>query len=159
MKPVILTDDERDLLREWPRFVEDVIVDPAYGVQGIREQRGSGGGFGRNFHVGGNRITATWSHYEVLERYGPNPDRPHLEGTVKHMRIDDPHREVHITLPRLQRWAEQLPDSIRRRAFAARHPDTRDRDELRRIALEAIDLGIAVTPPAGEQLDLFGEVA
>ncbi|QCG77652.1 hypothetical protein HOV42_gp69 [Gordonia phage Fairfaxidum] len=145
---VTLTTDERDLLREWPRFVETCLASPV-GAQRIRDSRSSGGGFGRNYHIDRGKLIGTWCRYEVVARF---TDGPH-KGQPARLRFDPPHREVSITLTRLQKWADQLPATYRDQAAAFHQPDTRDLDALRHLALEALDHD----QPA--QLDLFQEVS
>ncbi|QDF17165.1 hypothetical protein JZX82_gp70 [Gordonia phage William] len=147
---VTLTDDERDLLREWPRFAEICLVSPD-GARRIRESCSSGGGFGRNYRIDSGKLIGTWCRYEVAATFGTDA-RPDLVGQPARLRFDPPHREVSITLARLQRWADQLPATYRDQAAAFHHPDTRDLDALRHLALEALDHD----QPA--QLDLFQEV-
>ena len=60
-----LSADERDLLREWVHIIAPVIANPSEECRRLRESRRSGGGFGRNYEVTGQRFTGTWAHYEV----------------------------------------------------------------------------------------------
>ncbi|MBR7191696.1 hypothetical protein [Gordonia sp. SCSIO 19800] len=133
-----LTADEVDLLREWPRFAEACIVSPD-GSRRIRESCASGGGFGRNYEINGGRLIGTWCRYEVVETFGPDA-RPDLVGRPARLHFNPPHREVSITLSRLQKWADQLPGTFRERAIVLYHPKTRDLDALHRVTLEALDL-------------------
>ncbi|WP_288816714.1 hypothetical protein [uncultured Gordonia sp.] len=130
-----LSADERDLLREWAHIIGPVIANPDEEVRRLRESRRSGGGFGRNYDVTGNRLTGTWACYDVVDRFATGPHA----GQPSRLRFDPPHREVSITLTRLHRWADALPTELRERARAAWATRTRDLPALTEIALEAID--------------------
>ena len=115
---LVLTADERDLLRDAHRVIAPIVAtsDMADNVRATM----SGGGNGRFSHrVRGNRLTGWW----------PSQWKPE--------------REVSITLTRVRKWADSLPDELRARALVAWrvYPvDTRDIPKLYRITLEAIDL-------------------
>lgn len=131
-----LSADERDLLREWVHIIAPVIANPSEECRRPRESRRSGGGFGRNYEVTGQRFTGTWAHYEVTGRFTTGPQA----GEPSRLRFDPPHREVSITLARLGRWADALPAELRERAQHAWATRTRNQTALTAIALEAIDL-------------------
>lgn len=81
-----LSADERDLLREWVHVIAPVIANPGEECRRLRESRRSGGGFGRNYEVTGQRFTGTWAHYEVTDRFTtgpPTPDNPHACGSSR----------------------------------------------------------------------------
>lgn len=131
-----LSADERDLLREWVHIIAPVIANPGEECRRLRESRRSGGGFGRNYEVTGQRFTGTWAHYEVTDRFTTGPHA----GQPSRLRFEPPHREVSITVARLRRWAEALPAELRERAQHAWATRSRNLTALTAIALEAIDL-------------------
>ena len=131
-----LSADERDLLREWVHIIAPVIANPGEECRRLRESRRSGGGFGRNYEVTGQRFTGTWAHYEVTDRFTTGPHA----GQPSRLRFEPPHREVSITLTRLRRWADALPAELRERAHHAWATRSRNLTALTANALEAIDL-------------------
>lgn len=130
-----LSADERDLVREWVHIIAPVIANPGEECRRLRESRRSGGGFGRNYEVTGQRFTGTWAHYEVTDRFTTGPHA----GQPSRLRFEPPHREVSITLTRLRRWAEALPAELRERAHHAWATRSRNLTALTAIALEAIN--------------------
>lgn len=133
-KSVVLSTDERDLLREWVHLVEVVLGDPPGGVDHLRASMAGGGGFGRNYQIRRGRINATWAHYDVVERFGPDA-RPDLVGQPKKLAFHPPHRRVSMPLTRLQKWAEGLPPELHWRMAQDRNQRAR-----RAVALEALQL-------------------
>ncbi|QFG09693.1 hypothetical protein PBI_PIPP_69 [Gordonia phage Pipp] len=127
-----LTADERELLREAHRVIAPIVANSGM-TDHVRTSM-CGGGNGRfSYQVRGNKLTGWWP-----SQWHPN------------------RREVSITLTRVQKWADSLPDELRARALVAWrvYPvNTRDIPALYRITLEAIGLD----QPA--QLDLFQEVS
>lgn len=130
-----LTADERELLREAHRVIAPIVA-----TSGMTEHvRASlrGGGNGRfSYEVRGGKLTGWW----------PTQWKPE--------------REASITLTRVQKWADSLPDELRARALVAWrvYPvNTRDIPALYRITLEALDLQARPQPTPGQQLDLFQE--
>ncbi|AOE44010.1 hypothetical protein SEA_DELIAN_70 [Gordonia phage Delian] len=128
---LVLTDDERDLLREAHRVIAPIVA--TSGMTDHVRTSMSGGGNGRfSYAVRSNKLTGWWPTQW------------------------NPEREVSITLTRVQKWADSLPNELRARALVAWrvYPvNTREIPALYRITLEAI----ALDQPA--QLDLFQEVS
>ncbi|QDF16239.1 hypothetical protein SEA_MALACHAI_66 [Gordonia phage Malachai] len=113
-----LTADERDLLREAHRVIAPIVA--TSGMTDHVRTSMSGGGNGRfSYRVRGNKLTGWWPTQW------------------------NPERETSITLTRVQKWADSLPDELRARALVAWrvYPvNTRDIPALYRITLEAIGL-------------------
>ncbi|QXN74974.1 hypothetical protein SEA_POSH_66 [Gordonia phage Posh] len=118
MTPLVLTVDEIDLLRNAHRVIAPIVATSGM-VEHVRTSL-CGGGNGRfSYEVRGNKLTGWW----------PNQWKPE--------------REVSISLTRVRKWADSLPDELRARALVAWrvYPvDTRDIPKLYRITLEALDL-------------------
>lgn len=133
---LVLTADERDLLRDAHRVIAPIVATSDM-ADNVRTTMSSGGNGRFSHRVRGNRLTGWW----------PTQWKPQ--------------REVSITLTRVQKWADSLPDELRARALVAWrvYPiNTRDIPALYRITLEAIDLQERPRPTPGQQLDLFQEV-
>ncbi|QAX92868.1 hypothetical protein KNU39_gp57 [Gordonia phage Mutzi] len=113
-----LTADEVDLLRDAHRIIAPIVATSSM-TDHVRSTM-CGGGNGRFcYEVRGNKLTGWW----------PSQWKPE--------------REASITLTRVRKWADSLPDDLRARALVAWrvHPvNTRDIPALYRITLEAIDL-------------------
>ncbi|QLF84207.1 hypothetical protein SEA_PYTHEAS_67 [Gordonia phage Pytheas] len=118
MTPLVLTVDEIDLLRNAHRVIAPIVATSEM-VEHVRTGL-CGGGNGRfSYEVRGNKLTGWW----------PTQWKPE--------------REVSISLTRVRKWADSLPDELRARALVAWrvYPvDTRDIPKLYRITLEALDL-------------------
>ena len=118
MTLLVLTVDEIDLLRNAHRVIAPIVATSGM-VDHVRSSL-RGGGNGRfSYEVRGGKLTGWW----------PTQWKPE--------------REVSISLTRVRKWADSLPDELRARALVAWrvYPvDTRDIPKLYRITLEALDL-------------------
>lgn len=157
--PVMLTDDEQFLLAHLSCDVGRLIATPAAAISAFRDGHCSGGGGGWEYRFTKKGIEITLYEWLINTRFDPGwcprdcerKDTHAADGFqhVKNWRRGRVELQATITYGRLQRWAEQLPQDIRDRALIAWRTwpeNTRDLAELRRIALEALQLSATRLP-------------
>lgn len=117
MPPVILTDDECDLLAALPGLmIGNVVADPDDGVRRIRTGCPSGGYIDYSYKSDGRKLTRTW--YDATPAAGPD-GRPLTYPSGQIIRWEcTAVREVAISLVRLQTWGEAISEEIRERSRA-----------------------------------------
>ncbi|MFV8141976.1 hypothetical protein ACNQR7_30805 [Mycolicibacterium senegalense] len=117
MPPVILTDDECDLLAALPELmIGNVVADPEDGVRRIRTGYPSGGYIDYSYESDGRKLTRFW--YDATPAAGPD-GRPLTYPSGRIMRWERTAvREVAISLVRLQKWGEAISEETRERSRA-----------------------------------------
>lgn len=145
-----MTTPERMLLRRIPIEVGMCIAAPGYGVDQLRLSHHASGGHGFNLECGPSSMIGRW--HEWLEDAWRENGKPYR---WRHGRLL---REVRISYPRLQKWAESLPADVREQALHwwQTSPEyTRDLDKLQELALAQL----ADPEPVQEAPDLLSLLA
>ncbi len=133
---MILTDDECDLLGH-PRLatiIASAIANPDDCRYRLPGSGRGGGNHSFGYDVSRTHLTGNWTRSEVVEWFGPD-SAEHVRGKPRRYAIAKPHRNVSITLRRLQKWCESIPDDLRKRIQVAHH-----HREYRSLVTEAVAL-------------------
>ena len=130
-----LTAEEITLLRASTHLLDYIIAWPAEGTAYLAGTMAGGNRLnGFRYQVGGGKLHGEWR--DPADWKAP------------------PALEVDISLKRLQRWSEQLPDEVRAKARPLWATDTRDLDALRRLVTRVVREQTE-TPTPEQQLSLF----
>ncbi|MBF6459828.1 hypothetical protein IU433_12350 [Nocardia puris] len=144
-RPVILTDNERALLRARHHDLGELLAAPEFALERWRTSEHSGGSGGFWFDFTRTALVGTWHEWHVIETW---PD-----GSAKLCKPGALIREVRITYRRLHAWRDSLPPEVLAQArtwWATWPQNTRRLDRLDALVLAQLADPAPPPPPPTE---------